>query len=104
MRQFHKNSLLYVYIFNCNTSVGICQVLLTIMIIINFTYHPIIKAEVMIMIIKTADRIKSSRENLAVTQAELARKLSVTRACVNAWEMGISIPLVGKDGGACRGV
>ncbi|MCD7797103.1 MAG: helix-turn-helix domain-containing protein [Clostridiales bacterium] len=56
------------------------------------------------MIIKTADRIKSSRENLAVTQAELARKLSVTRACVNAWEMGISIPLVGKDGGACRGV
>ncbi len=62
------------------------------MIIINFTHYPIIKAEVMIMIIKTADRIKSSRENLAVTQAELARKLSVTRACVNAWEMGISIP------------
>lgn len=39
-----------------------------------------------------ADRIKQLREQNDITQAELARKLGVTRSCVNAWEMGISVP------------
>ena len=39
-----------------------------------------------------ADRIKILRENKGITQAELARKLGVTRSGVNAWEMGISVP------------
>lgn len=39
-----------------------------------------------------ADRIKALREQEGYTQAELARTLGVTRSCVNAWEMGISVP------------
>ena len=39
-----------------------------------------------------ADRIKYLRVQKTLTQAELARRLSVTRSSVNAWEMGISIP------------
>ena len=39
-----------------------------------------------------ADRIKALREENQMTQAELARRLSITRASVNAWEMGISVP------------
>ena len=39
-----------------------------------------------------ADRIKYLREQLDMTQAELARKLDITRSSVNAWEMGISVP------------
>lgn len=39
-----------------------------------------------------ADRIKSLREKMGLTQAELAKKLSLTRAGVNAWEMGLSAP------------
>ncbi|MCD7761035.1 MAG: helix-turn-helix domain-containing protein [Clostridiales bacterium] len=31
-----------------------------------------------------------------MTQAELARKLEVTRSSVNAWEMGISMPSIAK--------
>lgn len=38
------------------------------------------------------DRIKSLREKMGLTQAELAKKLSLTRASVNAWEMGLSAP------------
>lgn len=37
-------------------------------------------------------RIKTLRENAKMTQAELARKLGITRSSVNAWEMGISVP------------
>lgn len=48
------------------------------------------------MIILTADRIKELREEKSLTQTELAKKLSVTRSSVNAWEMGISIPSVDK--------
>lgn len=48
------------------------------------------------MIILTADRIKELREAKSHTQTELAKKLSVTRSSVNAWEMGISIPSVDK--------
>ena len=39
-----------------------------------------------------ADRIKDLREENRMTQSDLARKLSITRASVNAWEMGISVP------------
>ena len=39
-----------------------------------------------------ADRIKTLRENNDLTQNQLARKLGVTRASVNAWEMGQSSP------------
>ena len=39
-----------------------------------------------------ADRIKFLREQQNLTQADLARKLGITRSGVNAWEMGISVP------------
>lgn len=39
-----------------------------------------------------ADRIKALREEKSLTQSELARQLGITRASVNAWEMGISVP------------
>lgn len=48
------------------------------------------------MIILTASRIKELREANALTQTALAKRLSVTRASVNAWEMGISVPSVDK--------
>ncbi len=38
------------------------------------------------------DTIKTLRENAGYSQAELAKKLDVTRSSVNAWEMGISTP------------
>lgn len=39
-----------------------------------------------------ADRIRKLRENKNLTQAELAKRLCITRSSVNAWEMGISVP------------
>ena len=39
-----------------------------------------------------ADKIKSLREQLGLTQSDLAKKLGITRSSVNAWEMGISVP------------
>lgn len=39
-----------------------------------------------------ADKIKNLRETNKYTQAELAKKLGITRSSVNAWEMGISVP------------
>lgn len=39
-----------------------------------------------------ADKIKELRESSHLTQAELAKKLNITRSSVNAWEMGISVP------------
>ncbi len=39
-----------------------------------------------------ADRLKALREAKAFTQADLAKKLGITRSSVNAWELGISIP------------
>ena len=38
------------------------------------------------------DRIRSLRENAGYSQSELARRLSVTRSSVNAWESGLSAP------------
>ncbi len=37
-------------------------------------------------------RIKHLREQYAMTQSDLARRLGITRSSVNAWEMGISVP------------
>ncbi len=39
-----------------------------------------------------AERIKCLREQNTMTQAELAKRLCITRSSVNAWEMGISVP------------
>lgn len=38
------------------------------------------------------DRIKTLRTDAGLSQSELAKKLSITRASVNAWEMGLSAP------------
>ena len=40
------------------------------------------------------DQIRSLREKTGLSQSELARKLSVTRSSVNAWESGLSAPTV----------
>lgn len=40
----------------------------------------------------TAERIAALREQRHLTQAELAKRLGVTRSSVNAWELGISVP------------
>lgn len=39
-----------------------------------------------------SERIKMLREKHDMTQAELAKRLMITRSAVNAWEMGISVP------------
>jgi len=39
-----------------------------------------------------ADKVKTLREKRGITQAELAKRLGITRSGVNAWEMGISVP------------
>ena len=41
-----------------------------------------------------SERIKELRENAGYSQAELARRLDVTRSSVNAWEMGLSAPTI----------
>ena len=38
------------------------------------------------------DMIKTLREEAGYSQAQLAKKLDVTRSSVNAWEMGLSTP------------
>lgn len=40
----------------------------------------------------TPDRIKALRESAGLTQAELARRLGITRSSVNGWEMGLVLP------------
>ncbi|NBI71574.1 XRE family transcriptional regulator [Clostridiaceae bacterium] len=54
------------------------------------------------MIIKTAERIRELRMKNNLTQAELARRLYVTRSSVNAWEMAISIPSTEKIVELCQ--
>lgn len=39
-----------------------------------------------------ADKIKRLREQMGLTQSELAAKLDLTRSSVNGWEMGSSVP------------
>lgn len=38
------------------------------------------------------DMIKTLREEAGLSQAQLAKKLCITRSSVNAWEMGLSTP------------
>lgn len=38
------------------------------------------------------EKIKELREQTGMTQAELARRLKLTRASVSAWEMGLAVP------------
>ncbi len=38
------------------------------------------------------DKIQSLREKAGYSQSELARRLTVTRSSVNAWESGLSTP------------
>lgn len=40
----------------------------------------------------TSERIKALREARGWTQAELARRLNITRNGVNSWEQGVSMP------------
>jgi len=40
------------------------------------------------------ERLKDLRNKMGYTQADLARKLSLSRASVNAWEMGLSAPSI----------
>lgn len=54
------------------------------------------------MIIKTAERIRELRMKNNLTQAELARRLYVTRSSVNAWEMAVSIPSTEKIVELCQ--
>lgn len=39
-----------------------------------------------------SDKIRQLREQAGLSQAQLAKKLDVTRSSVNAWEMGLSTP------------
>ena len=43
-------------------------------------------------LLSCAGKIKSLREQLGMKQAELAKKLNLTRASVNGWEMGLTVP------------
>ena len=38
------------------------------------------------------EKLKQARNDAGLKQSELAKILGVTRSCVNAWEMGISVP------------
>ena len=40
----------------------------------------------------TSDRIKALREARGWTQAELARRMNMTRNGINSWEQGLSMP------------
>ena len=46
----------------------------------------------MTILYELCERIAIFRNNLGITQAELGKKLGVTRSAVNSWEMGLSIP------------
>ena len=42
--------------------------------------------------VMTADRIKALRDSRGWTQAELARRMNMTRNGINSWEQGLSMP------------
>lgn len=44
------------------------------------------------MILFIADRIKTLREKSGMTQAQLAKRLGISRSAVNSWEMSLSTP------------
>lgn len=41
-----------------------------------------------------SETIRALRESAGFSQAQLAKKLDVTRSSVNAWEMGLSTPTI----------
>lgn len=41
-----------------------------------------------------SEKIRDLRESAGYSQAQLAKKLDVTRSSVNAWEMGLSTPTI----------
>lgn len=43
-------------------------------------------------VVMICDKIKELRERAGFSQAQLAKKLDVTRSSVNSWEMGLSTP------------
>ena len=49
-----------------------------------------------------AAKIKELREQAGYSQAQLAKKLDVTRSSVNAWEMGLSTPTTQYIVALCR--
>ncbi len=46
----------------------------------------------MTILYELCERIAELRWQSRMTQAELAKRLGVTRSAVNSWEMGLSIP------------
>ena len=38
------------------------------------------------------ERIRELRENIGISQSELAKRLGISRTSVNAWESGLSSP------------
>lgn len=48
------------------------------------------------MVMKIDERIRELRALTGITQSYLAKKMGVTRSCVNTWEMGIAIPSTSK--------
>ena len=46
----------------------------------------------MTILYELCERIYELRNSLGITQADLGKKLGVTRSAVNSWEMGLSIP------------
>ena len=46
----------------------------------------------MTILYELCERIAELRWQARMTQAELAKRLGVTRSAVNSWEMGLSIP------------
>ena len=44
------------------------------------------------MIFIVAERIKFLREKAGYSQSQLAKELNISRAAVNAWEMGLNTP------------
>lgn len=46
----------------------------------------------MTILYELCERIAELRWQARLTQAELAKRLGVTRSAVNSWEMGLSIP------------
>lgn len=61
-------------------------------LIINDIISIIMEVLTMTILYELCERIAGFRNNLGMTQAELGKKLGVTRSAVNSWEMGLSIP------------
>lgn len=46
----------------------------------------------MTILYELCERITELRNGIGITQAQLGKKLGVTRSAVNSWEMGLSVP------------